>query len=81
MFSPKPRDFQDSVLFEATTGFFLRGQVSPPVEDVKIDLVDTKTGISRQTVHTSDQGTYKVQQFFPNHGDSLYMGETGSGLR
>jgi hypothetical protein len=52
--------FQESVQFEASTGFFLRGKVSPPVEGVKINLVDMKSRASKQTVFTNEQGTYKV---------------------
>lgn len=51
--------------FEASTGFFLRGKVTPAVEGVKIDLVDMKTRISRQTVVTNEQGTYKVNSAHP----------------
>jgi hypothetical protein len=56
---------QESVLFEASTGFFLRGHVAPPVSGVKIDLVDRTAGISRQTVYTNEQGAYKVSQTEP----------------
>jgi len=47
-------------LFDASTGFFLRGKVTPPVEGVKIDLVDSKSRLSRQTVYTNELGSYKV---------------------
>ena len=51
----------DKVLFDATSGFFLKGQITPPVSGVKIEIKAPKVPNQMQTyAMTNDQGLYKI---------------------
>ena len=51
----------DKVLFEATSGFFLKGQISPPVAGVKIEIKSPKVPNQKQTsTMTNEKGFYKI---------------------
>ena len=51
----------DKVIFEATSGFFLKGQISPPVAGVKVEIKSPKVPNQKQTsATTNEQGFYKI---------------------
>ena len=51
----------DKVIFEATSGFFLRGQITPPVPGVKVEIKSPKLSNQKQSFTTTDEkGTYKI---------------------
>lgn len=51
----------DKVIFEATSGFFLKGQITPPVAGVKVEIKSPKVPNQKQTSTTTDnQGFYKI---------------------
>ena len=51
----------DKVSFEATSGFFLKGQITPPVAGVKIEIKAPKLQNQKQSfATTNDKGFYKI---------------------
>ena len=61
----------DKVIFEATSGFFLKGQITPPVAGVKIEIQSPKLPNQKTQSFTStdDKGLYKIG---PLPGEETY---------
>ena len=51
----------DKVVFEATSAYFLKGQVTPPVAGVRIEIQSPKPQNQKQSFATTDEeGLYKI---------------------